>query len=293
MENILQVQMFADKSLRMPSYILHPVLMDFQQVRSVKNGNWQLHTHFKDFELIMPVNGDYHSSLDGVEISCVPGEFLLIQPGQKHQDHIRSGKNFYAFHFQLLNPEKNSYVSSIFSDAVSPSEQIMQIPEADFCSQILDLLFISGKQQLPFSVSEGLFLALFRLLAGAFPQELVMQNADGNERSNRLLRQVTAIFNTYMTDGELPPGIVEKKLGVSSRTWHRISHELFGNSPRNAFENFRLLAIRSFMLKNPSVNIKEIAYRFNFSDPFYFSRVFRRHFGYPPSCLRDRKKSEL
>ena len=50
-ENILRVQMFADKALRMSSYILHPMLMDFQQVHSVKNGNWALHTHFSDFEL--------------------------------------------------------------------------------------------------------------------------------------------------------------------------------------------------------------------------------------------------
>jgi len=49
-------------------------------------------------------------------------------------------------------------------------------------------------------------------------------------------------------------------------------------------------SIHSFMLKHPTLNVKEVACRFNFSDPFYFSRVFRRHFGYPPSQLRDRAK---
>jgi AraC-like DNA-binding protein len=289
-ENILRVQMFADKALRMSSYILHPMLMDFQQVHSVKNGNWALHTHFSDFELIIPESGDYFCALDGVEICCVPGEFLLIQPGQSHQDHIQSGHSMHVFHFKLINPEQKSYINQIFSNAVSPAEQVMPLPEAAFTRQVIGLLFTSGKKSLPFPVSEGLFLSLFRLLAGVFPPEVITQSPDGNERNNRLLRQVTQIFDDHMIDGEIPAGIVEKKLGVSSRTWHRISHELFGTAPRNAFERFRLMGIRSFMLKNPAMSVKEVACRFNFPDPFYFSRVFRRHFGYPPSRLSDRKK---
>ena len=129
-ENILRVQMFADKALRMSSYILHPMLMDFQQVHSVKNGNWALHTHFSDFELIIPESGDYFCALDGVEICCVPGEFLLIQPGQSHQDHIQSGHSMHVFHFKLINPEQKSYINQIFSNAVSPAEQVLPLPEA-------------------------------------------------------------------------------------------------------------------------------------------------------------------
>ena len=289
-ENLLEVQMFKDTSLRVASYILHPVLMDFQHVRTTENGNWERHTHYKDFELFIPESGIYQCALDSVELSVKPGEFLLIQPGQSHEDHFRLDQQFFVFHFKLLNPEKSVYVSKILSDAVSPGGQVMPMPEAGFVRDVIKLIFDSGHKHLDFPVSEGLFLALFRQLMGAFPPDLIARDTSGNEKNHRMLRLVMEIFEAHLTTGMLPPGTVEKRLNVSSRTWHRFSCELFGVSPQKAFEYFRLSSIHSFMLKHPELNVKEVASRFNFSDPFYFSRVFRRHFGYPPSRLRDRAK---
>ena len=292
MKDLLEVQMFADTSLRITivSYTLHPVLMDFQRVRTIHDGNWEQHTHFRDFELIIPEDGAYRCTLDSVELNCDPGEFLLIQPNQIHQDHFLRVRRFYAFHFKLFNPEKSVSISKLLSDAVSPAGQVRQLPEKDFAMEVIRLLFQAGCRKLPFTVSEGLFLTLFRQLLGAFPPALITGNADSNEKKHRLLRQVMEIFESHLSSGELAPGMVEKRLNISLRSWHRISYELFGTSPKRAFEYFRFSSIHSFMLKHPELSIKEVAFRFNFSDPFYFSRVFRRHFGYPPSALRDRKK---
>jgi len=289
-QNLLEVKMFADTSLRTSSYILHPVLMDFQQVRTIQDGDWERHTHYRDFELIIPEYGNYNCVLDSVELTCSPGEFLLIQPGQSHQDLFQRDRRFYFFHFKLLNPEKSVYISKLFSDAIAPASQVVTLPQADFVNELIALLFRSGNMELAFPVSEGLFLALFRQLMGVFPPDLLTNDANGNEKNHRMLRQVMEVFEAHLASGTLPPGTVEKRLNVSSRTWHRISHELFGVSPKNAFEYFRMSSIHSFMLKHPLLNVKEVACRFNFSDPFYFSRVFRRHFGYPPSQLRDRAK---
>lgn len=290
-QDMLEIQMFAYTAPRVPSYILHPVLMDFQQVAAVRDGEWRRHTHFKDFELIIPVEGRYDCALDDVEIHCGTGQFLLIQPGQVHQDHFRTGIRFLAFHFQLLNPEKSVYIDKIFSPAVTPKDQVMPLRDRGFADRVIELLFASGREGLPFPVSEGIFLSLFRLVTGAFPPESVLQSTDGDERNHRMLRQIMEVFTAHLLSGTLPPGTIERRLGVSSRTWHRISHELLGAAPRTAFERFRISSIHTFMLKHPELSVKEIAGRFNFADPFYFSRVFRRHFGYPPSALGDRKKT--
>lgn len=290
MKDLLKIQMFADTSLRFVSYTLHPVLLDFQSAQVIQDGNWEQHTHFKDFELIIPADGTYQCTLDSAELNCAPGEFLLIQPGQRHQDFFSRGKKFYAFHFVLFNPEKSIYISKLLSDAVSPANQVCKLPENDFAGEIIGLLFQSGCRKLPFPVSEGLFLTLFRLLMGAFQPALISGDVNGNGKKHRLLRQVMEIFNSHLNSGELTPGTVEKKLNISQRTWHRLSYELFGSSPKHAFEYFRFSSIYSFMLKHPELSVKEVAGHFNFSDPFYFSRVFRRHFGYPPSALNARKK---
>lgn len=36
-----------------------------------------------------------------------------------------------------------------------------------------------------------------------------------------------------------------------------------------------------------NIPVQEAAYKLGFSDPLYFSRVFRKHFGYPPASLPD------
>ncbi len=60
---------------------------------------------------------------------------------------------------------------------------------------------------------------------------------------------------------------------------------LTGASPSCFIRRIRLhLAVE--MLNNSNNSIADIAYNVGFSDPKYFSRVFAREFGYPPSLLR-------
>ena len=47
------------------------------------------------------------------------------------------------------------------------------------------------------------------------------------------------------------------------------------------------------LLKNDQASIAEIAYETGFSDPAYFSRVFKSYFGFPPSQVTAEKNLPL
>jgi len=71
-----------------------------------------------------------------------------------------------------------------------------------------------------------------------------------------------------------------------SRLRHRFREEL--GMPFSQVKNSLCLEkARRVLEKDKEIPIQEVAFRFGYSDPLYFSRVFRKYFGYPPSALRD------
>lgn len=73
-----------------------------------------------------------------------------------------------------------------------------------------------------------------------------------------------------------------KQIGISLRNFQRITREELNLTPTN-FICVIKLKLASEYLKNKEGNITDAAYNFGFSDPSYFSRIFKKHFGVSPS----------
>lgn len=68
----------------------------------------------------------------------------------------------------------------------------------------------------------------------------------------------------------------------------RFSHlfkELTGTTPKNYVEQRRMEAARE-LLSSTELSISEIALAVGYQDPFYFSRVFKKNVGIPPTAFR-------
>lgn len=66
---------------------------------------------------------------------------------------------------------------------------------------------------------------------------------------------------------------------------------LFGVSPLVYQQNMRFAEARSLLL-NTDKRITEIAERCGWNDPFHFSRIFKKHFGYSPVKFREKFRKE-
>jgi len=82
------------------------------------------------------------------------------------------------------------------------------------------------------------------------------------------------------------------ELGVSIRKLQRITQEELQTTPTN-FISLIKLHLAATYLKSRKGNVSETAYEFGFSDPGYFSKLFKRHFGLSPLEYLDKNDNSV
>lgn len=80
------------------------------------------------------------------------------------------------------------------------------------------------------------------------------------------------------------------KHGMSYRTFLRTWKQLYDYTPQERITSLKIYSAKRMLLET-GLRVDEIAYRLNFKNPLYFSRIFRRETGIPPSIWRKANKS--
>ena len=78
---------------------------------------------------------------------------------------------------------------------------------------------------------------------------------------------------------------------MSESGFYQHFKEWAGVSPNEYRTNMRISAAKS-MLRNSAISVREIAEQVGFSDPYYFSRCFRKAVGCSPRAYREAQKNE-
>jgi AraC-like DNA-binding protein len=98
------------------------------------------------------------------------------------------------------------------------------------------------------------------------------------------MSKLTAIIDKNINDSELSGQLLCSELGISSSTLYRKVKELTDLSPNEFIRTIRLKRSVA-LLKSHRNSVAEVSYMLGFNDPYYFSRCFKKQFGYPPSNL--------
>lgn len=85
---------------------------------------------------------------------------------------------------------------------------------------------------------------------------------------------------------EILPSELAEHLNVSLRQLQRQFKEEIGMTPTDLIRKIKLEEAAKMLLNTPK-NIAEIAYELGFSDPAYFSKTFKKHFGKTPSEFQE------
>jgi AraC-like DNA-binding protein len=97
------------------------------------------------------------------------------------------------------------------------------------------------------------------------------------EALTRLLRQ--------RIDQPMDLGWLAGELGLSKAHLCRLCRKWFDTSPGRLWTEMKM-DWAAVLLREPSLSVAEVAKRVGYDDPFYFSKVFRRFHGRPPSRAR-------
>jgi len=89
----------------------------------------------------------------------------------------------------------------------------------------------------------------------------------------------------YHLGSDLPISELARACGISRMQLHRLCLQAYGRPPREVLLRERLALAQQLLAGGLSV--QETAAACGFGDPYYFSRIFKRRLGQPPSRWRE------
>ncbi|NQT60002.1 MAG: PocR ligand-binding domain-containing protein [Bacteroidetes bacterium] len=98
----------------------------------------------------------------------------------------------------------------------------------------------------------------------------------------------------YMNESNLRISLAQAA-GIAGKSESRLRHKFkedTGISFSAMREQICMKKAKHLLVEHPEKPIKEAAYQLGFPDPLYFSRAFRKYFGYSPTAYREKITAE-
>ncbi|MDO7171667.1 hybrid sensor histidine kinase/response regulator transcription factor [Mariniflexile sp. AS56] len=99
-----------------------------------------------------------------------------------------------------------------------------------------------------------------------------------------LMEKITHLIEEHLSNIDLTTSFLCNELGMSSSKLYRKIKELTDLAPNEFIRTIRLKKSAQ-LLKSKKHNVSEVTTMVGFNDPLYFSRCFKKQFGFPPSKL--------
>lgn len=109
------------------------------------------------------------------------------------------------------------------------------------------------------------------------PEEIVI-----TDRDEELIRKVMQWLEENVSDADVTVDQLAVYVGMGRTSMYNKVKGLTGKSPVELIQEFRLKKAL-FYLKSGQFSVSETSYKVGFSDPGYFSRSFKKHFGVSPA----------
>lgn len=121
------------------------------------------------------------------------------------------------------------------------------------------------------------------------PQETATPVALSKE-DERFCRKLERIVNSRMKNPNLNIDVIAAQFGIGRTNFYRKVRELMGVSPNDYLRKCRMERAAE-LLRDSELTIADVCARVGIPDAQYFSRVFKSHFGIPPSAYREQKSN--
>ncbi len=127
--------------------------------------------------------------------------------------------------------------------------------------------------------------------SGAASQHERMEDIEVKGNDDILMDRIMKAVNAHLADPDFNVDSLTTEVGISRVQLHRKMKEITGLSSGKFLRNLRMEQAAK-LLREGAINITQVADSIGYSDPGYFSNVFKKHFGISPSEYMEKYKGK-
>lgn len=122
-----------------------------------------------------------------------------------------------------------------------------------------------------------------------FIKNEVVASDELNEADKKFVEQVMRMTESNISNPNYSADDLEREIGISHAGLYRKFKKLFNMTPLEFVQHYRLKKSVE-LLQSGNYNVSDVAYMVGFSDPKYFSIVFKKYYGKNASDFLKEKK---
>lgn len=243
--------------------------MENLEIESVIRAPSSLHRRYENrpsHALVLKLGGPTRYFFADRTLVLGVGELLFLPRGS-------------CYTVQRMDARESEYCLINFrGDILDPKPRLVTLPArldaAQICRELTELRICHT------AADRYRRLALFYTLAACMCRE---ETAARQHDIRGRLAPALAYLKTHMFDPELRIEMLHTSCGMSDTCFRKLFSGCFGVNPKKYILDQRLRHAKTLLDNGEYDSISQAALLSGFSDPLYFSKVFKEHFGYPPS----------
>jgi CheY-like chemotaxis protein/AraC-like DNA-binding protein len=180
---------------------------------------------------------------------------------------------------KLKNDQRTSHIPVILLTArstVNHQVEGLETGADDYLPKPFNVQLLLAKIKSHLAVREKLKEKYSRIVT------LQPQHQEVEDPDDKFLQRLMAILEENIVNSDFNVSKLVREIGMSRPVLFRKTKMLTGLSVIDLIRNVRLKKAE-MLLKQKKLSISEVAFTVGFSDPKYFSKTFRAHFGKTPS----------
>jgi AraC family transcriptional activator of pobA len=243
------------------------------------------------YGIVLIHNGIGNMSVNEQTKDYTTGLLAFTSPGQivswERKEKLEGCMLFFKPEFLAFSAFKSVTQEFPFFKANASSLFLID-EEVKSCLYLFNNLEIEYKNKDSFSTEIirnylQLLLSLFKRLYN----QLEVSPSQNNSRKKQIADAFEISVRKNLPQRKLLSQYADDLL-ISEKHLIAIIKETIGKTPAEYIQEIFLLESKTLLTHTP-YSIAEIAYRLNFQDPSYFSKVFKKHFGISPLSFKNQK----
>lgn len=230
----------------------------------------------KQFEVVEAIDGSdgIIKALDVLPDLIVTDNMMPNLTGIEMCQQLK--QNIKTSHIPIIiltaNPDENLHLKSI------------KIGADDFLSKPFDMIFLELKIENLIKNRETLKNKYLKNL-NLSPADVEVDSID-----DLFVKKLKTIIEKEVSNSEFNVSALEKEIGMSHANFYRKIKTLTGMSGIEILNDFRLKRAYQLLKDNGNIRINEVTYMTGFTNPKYFSKIFKEKFGVSPSQVKRIKE---